>query len=121
MTMACATTSDPFQDMADGRKGERTPWDLNVRIQNDHYDPVKISAVWEGMDYFLGMVEPGQSRTFRMPAYLLTSRGGPRFLADPEGSAQDQLTAPVDCVRARWVEWRLKRNLHTSRPTVFSP
>jgi hypothetical protein len=119
--MACATTSDPFQDIADGKKVERAPWDLNVRIQNEHYDPVRISAVWEGMDYFLGVVEPGGSKTFQLPSYLVAGRGGPRFRADPEGSAQDQLTAPVNCVRARWVEWKLKRNLHASRPTVFRP
>jgi hypothetical protein len=95
--------------------------DLSVRIQNEHYDPVRVSAVWEDMDYFLGVVNPGTSAVFRLPSYLLASHGGPRFRADPQGSAQDQLTQPVNCARARWVEWRLKRNLISSRPTVFSP
>lgn len=121
LTIACVSTHDPFQDISDGKIPGRPQMDLIVRVENQHYDPVSISAVFADMDYHLGVVRPGGSQNFRLPSYILASHGGPRFRADPEGSAQDLLTQPVNCVRARTVEWRIKRNLHASRPRVFSP
>lgn len=121
LTIGCVTTSDPFADIAGGKRLGQTPMDLRVRVKNEHYDPVSVSAVFEDMNYFLGIVRPGVSQTFQIPSYILASHGGPRFHADPEGSAQDLLTQPVNCARARTVEWRIKRNLHASRPRVFSP
>ena len=124
---ACATasTSDPFRTDPEGDwRGEwpgREDLDLMVRVENRHYSQVRISAVWDRTDYFLGDVPPGATRIFWVPGHILESNGGPRFLADPLGSAQELLSTPVNCAGARWVEWRLKRNLHPTRPSVLAP
>jgi hypothetical protein len=92
-----------------------------LRVENKHFDPVMISAVWDRMSYFLGEVSPGATEVYQIPGHLLDSEGCPRFLAKPRGSAQEQLTAPLECEGARWVEWHLKRHLHPSRLLVLSP
>lgn len=118
-SLACVSTSTPFGKEADNPWGGRTSIDLKIRIQNDHYEPVRVFAVWEEMDFYFGEITPGSTQQFQLPGYLLESQGGPRFLADPVGSAQELLTAPVECVGARMVEWRIRRNFHASRPRVL--
>lgn len=118
-TLGCAISPSPARERAADPWRGRAGADLTVRVENNHYEPVRVTAVWDRLDYFLGEIPANSAGTFRLPGYLLESHGGPRFLADPRGSAQDQLTAPVDCVRARTVEWRLRRNFHPSRPIVF--
>ncbi len=121
LTVSCATSSNPFDRIpGPGREG-RNHVDMMVRVQNDHYLPVRVSAVWEQMDYFLGEIQPGATETIRLPGYLLESQGSPQFLADPRGSTQEFLTPPVNCEGARWIQWQLKRNLHQSRPFVLRP
>jgi len=93
--------------------------DVNVQVHNDHYGPVLVTAVWDDMTYFLGEVGVDETRIFRLPGYLVSERGGPRFLADPRGSTQEFLTDPVPAETARWIQWTLKRNLHPSRPHVM--
>lgn len=121
MASSCATAPKSLTQASTGGWEDRGHIDLMVRVQNDHYLPVRITAVWEHMNYYLGEVVPGSTAVFQLPGYLLESRGSPKFLADPKGSAQDFLTAPVNCADSHWVEWRLKRNLHQSRPFVLSP
>lgn len=115
----CATTSKPFQDTGQELWARRAATDIFVRVSNDHYLPVRVTAIWEGADYFLGEITPGATEILRLPGNLTASYGEPRFLADPSGSTQEFLTDPVSCQRARWIEWRLKRNLHPSRPHVL--
>ena len=118
-SVACATATHPFQDTGEELWARRAFADINVRVENEHYLAVRVVAVWDDMDYFLGEVAPGSTETFRLPGSLVASHGGPRLLADPRGSTQEVLTAPVACQKARWIEWRLKRNLQPSRPHVL--
>ena len=123
-TASCTTPSssaNPFDRQQNGKRDPASRMDLMVRVQNEHFDFVRVSAVWGKTHYYLGDVPPGETDTYRLPGHLLESLGGPRFLANPKGSANEQLTDPVSCEQARWVEWRVKRHLLPSRPRVMAP
>ncbi len=118
---SCVThsRSNPF-DLGGGEQWDSaTRVDLSLRVENKHFDPVVISAVWDRTKYFVGEVSPGGTEVFQIPGHLLDVRGSPRFLAKPKGSAQEQLTAPLECDGVRWVEWRLKRHLMPSQLVVL--
>ena len=119
--VSCVSTPNPFDQPRPGERNEVQRMDLMVRVENDHYDPVIVSAVWPNQRHFLGEVPPGGTEIFSIPGHILDTQGGPRFLADPRGSTNEQLTDPIDCVHARWVRWKLKRHLLPSRPVVLSP
>jgi hypothetical protein len=118
---SCMSTATPFSGPSGRDWAEVQRMDLMVQVENHHFDPVKISAVWPNQRFFLGEVLPGRTETFRIPGHVLEIEGGPRFLADPVASTNEQLTEPVNCEKARLVRWRLKRHLVPSRPVVLSP
>ncbi|NNM05019.1 MAG: hypothetical protein HKO65_07930 [Gemmatimonadetes bacterium] len=122
VVLGCATTSlNPFDRPLNGKAEPFQRMDLMVRVENEHFDPVVIWAVWPQERYFLGEVQPGGVEVFRIPSHILDIQGGPKFLADPRGSVNEQLTETVDCVYAHWVRWKIKRHLIPSRPVVLMP
>ncbi len=118
LAAGCAPAASSFGTSAPSVWENRENVDVMVQVENQHYDVVRVDAVWERMEYFLGEVGPGSTRTFRLPGHMLATFGQPRLRANPRGSANELLSSPVKCQHARAVEWRLKRNLHPSRPFV---
>ena len=121
LALSCATprNPDPFQATPGEDWRTESPEDLMIRVENNHYDPVVVSAVWGTSTHFLGEIQPGATEVYWIPGHILQSEGNPRFRANPRGPALEQVTDPIRCKDARWIEWRLKRNMMPSRPVIL--
>ena len=93
-------------------------FDPLVEVRNDHWLTVQVYVLWSGTRYFLGEVEPDRRGVFRIPRSLVEG-GAVRFLADPLGSAFETTTAPVELGDGRRFEWRIRKNLESSRVLVM--
>lgn len=116
LASSCVSLGAPLDRSLESMRLDRSLVDVEIRVRNDHYLPVRLTAIWPEMDYYLGEIRPGEDLVFRIPGSLVANRGNPRFLADPNGSTQEFLSDAVDMYQCRWVDWRLKRNLLGSRP-----
>ena len=93
--------------------------DVSVQVVNDHGSSARVWIEWSDGRYFLGDVEAGRTRTFRVPAHVATRSTTLRLYADALGSADSVLSDELDLRRGRTVTWRLHRVLSFSRARIM--
>ncbi|MGH7475493.1 MAG: hypothetical protein ACRELD_04335 [Longimicrobiales bacterium] len=117
LPVGCAPSFEGhFRDSA-ARGPDAHPLMLNVR--NDHWLPVRLFLVSVGGRQFLGEIAPGARAEYQISSVGAGGAGSLQLIADPLGSADEVMTEPVELGGARWIEWRLKRDLRTSRPRTL--
>lgn len=114
----CACASGPAGGSPGSDLDPGPAFDPLVEVRNDHWLPVQVYVLWSGTRYFLGEVAPDRRDVFRIPRSLIEA-GGVRFMADPLGSAFETTTEPVELGTGRRFEWRIRKNLESSRVVVM--
>jgi len=110
-------TTSPFDGIV--TRADPQVLDLPIEVSNDHWLPMRIWVEWPGMSRFLGDVAPGTTATYQVPRELVRRFGPLRLHADPTGSIDEVLSAPLDLAHGSRVQWRLRKVLSNSRARVM--
>ena len=87
-----------------------------IEIRNDHWRAIRVFMVAAEGRYFLGDIAPDAVQLFQIPKEFIKADGKAQFLADPDGSADEYLTEPIQVAGVGRIYWRLRKSLYNSRP-----
>lgn len=84
-----------------------------IRVTNNNWSDMTIYLVRSGSQQRLGTVTSQTTRTFTVPAHLVSSNRV-HLMADPIGSSRTVSSAPLLITGGQTAEWRLENSLGLS-------
>ena len=85
-----------------------------IRVTNNNWADMTIYLVRSGSQRRLGTVTSQTTRTFVVPAYMMSSSNRVHLMADPIGSSRTVTSAPLLINSGQTAEWQLENSLGLS-------
>src|SRR4028119_925965 len=115
---ACARAAPGGGALAPGMYPGESEAPPTVRVTNNNWANMTVTAVRGGTRIRLGMVTSMATQVFRLPGAVTTGAGGLRLLADPIGGSEEFLTPAVQVSRGDEVKLEIQNQLQISSVSV---
>jgi hypothetical protein len=111
---ACATHSGPQEGPLPPSSSE-----ASVKVTNNNWADMNVYVERSGMRVRLGTVTSMGSRLFRVPRSVVNATGDIRLVADPIGSRDVHVTAPVQVWPGQTVDFRIENHIAISSVAIW--
>lgn len=91
----------------------------SVRVTNSNWADMTVYVERAGMRVRLGSVTSMGSRSFQLPRSIVNATGDIRLVADPIGSRDVHVTAPVQVWAGQTVDFKIENHLAISSIAVW--
>lgn len=110
---ACAATG------AGGSGADAKPATV-ITVENRNWSDINVHVVREGTTsrQRLGMVTSMTTERFEVPDWMMAGSSAIRLIADPIGSKESYVTAPIQVSPEQTVAWTVESNLDLSSWTI---
>lgn len=103
---ACAATQEAVEEPEPGASQE-----TELEVSSQHRNDVRVYAVGRGAPVRLGVVRTMETRTFELPADVLSAEGSVRLIANPVGAPHPHQTDFILLRPGDLVEWSIEDHL----------